>query len=55
MAKRSSSGHLVGAIANRVQVKNPVTNKWVKIDTEKGRIIDQKSTPGPYKNVTKKK
>jgi hypothetical protein len=44
----------VGAVKSRVQVKNPVTNRWVKIDTNTGRIIDHKKTPGPYKGVRKK-
>jgi hypothetical protein len=35
-------------------VKNPVTDRWVKIDTTTGRIIDHKKSPGPYKNVKKK-
>jgi hypothetical protein len=39
---------------SRVQVKNPVTDRWVKIDTTTGRIIDHKKSPGPYKNVKKK-
>jgi len=34
-----------------VQVKNPRTNKYVKIDRSKGRIIDQKKSDGPYKGV----
>jgi hypothetical protein len=44
----------VGAVKSRVQVKNPVTDRWVKIDTNTGRIIDHKKTPGPYKGVRKK-
>jgi hypothetical protein len=32
-------------------VKNPVTNRYVKIDTNTGRIVDQKKSPGPYKGV----
>lgn len=34
-----------------VQVKNPKTNKYVKIDRDKGRILDSKKSDGPYKNV----
>jgi glutamate dehydrogenase/leucine dehydrogenase len=44
----------VGAVKSRVQVKNPVTDRWVKVDTNTGRIIDHKKTPGPYKGVRKK-
>jgi len=54
MAKRDKSGNLTGAIAERVQAKNPVTNRWVKIDTRTGRIIDHKKSPGPYKRIRKK-
>jgi hypothetical protein len=51
MAKRDKSGKLKGAISNRIQVLNPVTKRYVKIDTERGRIIEHKKTPGPYKSV----
>lgn len=34
-----------------VQVKNPRTNRYVKIDREAGKIIDQKKSEGPYKNI----
>lgn len=34
-----------------VQIQNPVTGKWVKIDTETGMIISHKKTEGPYKNI----
>jgi hypothetical protein len=37
-----------------VQVLNPVTKRWVKLDTTTGRIIDHKKTAGPYKGVRKK-
>jgi len=42
-------------IKSRVQVKNPVTERWVKIDTTTGRIVDHKKTPGPYKGIKKKR
>jgi hypothetical protein len=54
MAKRDTSGKLRGPISKRVQALNPVTKKWVKIDTSTGRIIDHKRTPGPYKGVRRK-
>jgi hypothetical protein len=44
----SSSG------GSRVQVKNPVTDRWVKLDTRTGRVVDTKKSPGPYKGVPKK-
>ena len=37
--------------AKIVQVKNPVTNEYVKIDREKGRIIGHKKTEKPYKGI----
>lgn len=54
MATQTEKGR-VGQVKDRVQVKNPVTDRWVKIDTNTGRIIDHKKTPGPYKGVRKKK
>jgi len=54
MARRAKSGGLKGPISNRAQAKNPITNRWVKIDTRTGRIIGHKKSPGPYKRVRKK-
>ena len=54
MAKRDESGKLRGSISNRVQALNPVTKRWVKIDTSTGKIIGHKSSSTPYKNVRKK-
>ena len=54
MAKRDKSGKLKGAISKRIQVLNPITKRYVKIDTDRGRIIDHKKSPGPYKNIRKK-
>lgn len=54
MAKQTDSGR-VGAVKDRVQVKNPITDRWVKLDTKSGRIVDHKKSPGPYKGVRKKK
>ena len=53
MAKQTSNGR-TGQVKSRIQVKNPVTNRWVKIDTGTGRIVDHKKTSGPYKGVRKK-
>ena len=36
---------------NIVQVKNPKTNRYVKIDRDKGTIVSQKKSEGPYKNI----
>lgn len=54
MTKRGKPGKPKRVIPQRVQTKNPVTNRWVKIDTRTGRIIDHKKSPGPYKRVRKK-
>jgi hypothetical protein len=53
MARRTSKGRK-GAVTGRVQVKNPVTKRWVKVNTKTGRIVSAKKTPGPYKGVRKK-
>lgn len=34
-----------------VQVKNPRSGKYVKIDRAKGKIVGHKKSEGPYKNV----
>lgn len=34
-----------------VQVKNPRTDRYVKIDRNAGQILSHKSSAGPYKNV----
>jgi hypothetical protein len=54
MAANTGKDHRQGAVKNRVQVKNPLTNRWVKLDTSTGRIVDHKKSPGPYKGVRKK-
>jgi len=37
--------------ADIVQVKNPKTEHYVKINRTEGRIMDHKKSEGPYKNV----
>ena len=34
-----------------VQVMNPKTGRYVKIDRDEGKIIDHKKSEGPYKHV----
>ena len=34
-----------------VQVKNPKSGRYVKIDRDAGRIIDHKKSEGPYKDI----
>ena len=51
MSKNTGNSTQVGAVKERAQAKNPVTNRYVKIDTTTGRIVDQKKSPGPYKGI----
>ena len=51
MAKNTGDGSRKGAVKERVQALNPVTQRYVKIDTTTGRIIDHKRTEGPYKGI----
>ena len=44
----------MGFQKNRIQVLNPKTKRWVKIDTKKGKIISVKSDNNPYKGIRKK-
>lgn len=46
-------GHRNGAVKNRSQVWNPLTERWVKRDTGSGRFIDQKADSDPFKGVRK--
>jgi hypothetical protein len=55
VAKNTDEGYRKGAVKDRVQALNPVTKRYVKIDTNSGRIIDQKKTAGPYKGVREAK
>ena len=34
-----------------VQVLNPITDRWVKIDTQLGCIVGHKKSLGPYKGI----
>jgi hypothetical protein len=56
MAKNGKvgDGHRNGAVNDRVQVQNPKTGLYVKINTETGRFMDNKIGGKPFKGVTKK-
>jgi len=41
-----------GSVTNRTQFRHSNGN-WVKRNRSTGRIIDQKTTPGPFKGLTK--
>ncbi len=44
-------GKRVGAVKGRTQALNPKTKRYVKRDTENGRIIDMKADRSPFKGV----
>lgn len=50
---RGSGRH--GTIRNRSQVRNPLTDKWTKRNTQTGRFLDQQQDGTPSKIVRKEK
>jgi hypothetical protein len=42
-----------GAVRDRSQVFNPVTQTWTKRDTGNGQFMDQKKDGDPFKGVRK--
>jgi hypothetical protein len=54
MAKNTGKGYRRGAVDNRSQTYNPVTEQWVKLDAETGRFMDVKQNGEPFKGVRKK-
>ncbi len=48
MAAKKKAG---GTKRDVVQVKNPRTDRYVKIDRSAGKIVSHKKTQGPYKDV----
>lgn len=40
-----------GTKADIVQVRNPKSGHYVKIDRAEGTIVDHKKSEGPYKNI----
>ena len=48
----AGDGHRNGAVRNRSQFTGP-NGKWIKRNTETGKIMDQKSDDEPFKGVTK--
>lgn len=55
MAKNAPVGDNArrGAVRDRSQVYNPVTENWTKRDSDSGRFIDQKKDGEPFKGVRK--
>ncbi len=37
--------------SNIIQIKNPKTGKYIKVDKSRGFIISTKKSPGPYKDI----
>ncbi|WP_346353104.1 hypothetical protein [Azotosporobacter soli] len=54
MAKNTGEGYRQGQVTNRSQTHAPNGNA-IKRDTNTGRFIDQKTTPGDYKGVRHEK
>ncbi|MBQ8285147.1 MAG: hypothetical protein IJZ10_02465 [Thermoguttaceae bacterium] len=44
-----------GAVKKRSQTYNPVTEQWVKRNTDTGRFMDVKKDGKPHKGVRKEK
>lgn len=57
MAKNGISGdnRRHGAVKQRSQTFNPITEQWVKRDTATGRFMDVKQNGTPFKGVRKEK
>jgi len=57
MAKngKPGDGHRIGAVKERSQTFNPVTEQYVKRDTNTGRFMDVKQDGTPFKGVRKEK
>jgi hypothetical protein len=55
MAKNPPAGDNArrGAVRDRSQTYNPVTETWTKRDTDSGRFMDQKKDGTPFKGVRK--
>jgi len=56
MAKNGSPGKgREGAVDNRSQTFNPLTELWTKRNTDTGRFMDTKTSGGKFKGVRKEK
>ncbi len=47
--------HRNGAVKQRSQVQNPVTENWTKRDANNGQFMDGKKDGKPFKGVRKEK
>ena len=49
---KNTSGHIISSKKHDiVQIKNPKTDKYIKIDRTEGKVISHKQTSGPYKGI----
>jgi hypothetical protein len=53
MAKNTRKGSRRGAVKNRSQVYNPVTEQWTKRNRKTGRFMDGKQNGQLFKGVAK--
>lgn len=51
MATNTGNGYRKGSVKDRIQVYNPKTNLYSKIDMNSGKIIDTKTSGGKFKGV----
>ena len=51
----SGDGHRNGAVKDRSQTFNPVTNQGLTRDSDTGRFMDVKKDGTPFKGVRKEK
>jgi hypothetical protein len=51
----AGDGHRNGAVRDRSQVFNPVTEQYVKRNTTNGQFMDVKQDGTPFKGVRKEK
>lgn len=53
MAKNTGKGYRKGAVDQRSQTYNPVTDQWTKRDSSTGQFLDGKKDGEPFKGVRK--
>ncbi len=51
MAKNTGDNHRRGEVRRRSQVRNPVTQRWVKRDVQTGEFLDVKEDGTPFRGV----
>lgn len=51
MATNTGSGYRKGSVKDRVQIYNPKTELYSKLNTTTGKIIDTKTSGGKFKGV----